>query len=115
MTELETLDGPPAVEPSPEPQRAAPRSHKRKPAEASHPLLAQEAYPSPRQPWVGCPVQFCGDDGSIIPGVLQRESLAEPGIFDVKVSPHGAALWVTRYAVKHSETPKPGCWSFGPA
>lgn len=117
MTEAPETPAPELAPGAPEPPRQAPRLRPRKP-DPTHPLLGDlspDAPPSPRKPWIGCPVQFCGDDGSVVPGVLQRESLTEPGIFDVKISPHGAALWVTRYAVRRSEKPTPGCWSFGPA
>ena len=76
-----------------------------------------EPEPQPEQPApgvVGWPVQFTEDSGQIIPAVLQRRSIIHPAQWDVKISLVGAATWITRGAVRFSETPKPGYWNFIP-
>jgi hypothetical protein len=86
----------------------------REPAAAPSPPPAGSPAPSPARACVGLPVQY-HDGREVIPGVLQRRSIVNPDVWDVKVSLHGAGTAVTRAAVRHSEKPAPGCWSFLPA
>lgn len=62
---------------------------------------------------VGLPVQFHTLQGPV-PGVLSRQSLTDQSIWDVKIIPSGASIFVVRTAVRHSDEPRPGCWTFLP-
>lgn len=66
-----------------------------------------------RKACVGLPVQF-HNGSEVLPAFLQRQSITSPDLWDVKVSLSGAGTLVTRSAVKHSEEPAPGCWSYLP-
>lgn len=62
---------------------------------------------------VGLPVQF-QNERETLPGLLQRQSITNPNLWDVKVSLSGAAVMVTRSAVRYSPELRPGCWSLLP-
>ncbi len=49
-----------------------------------------------------------------LPGILQRQSLADPSLWELKVFLSGVASPVLRIQVKFSATPKANCWSFLP-
>lgn len=63
---------------------------------------------------VGWPVQFCEDDGTLIPATLQRRSRTNGNLWDLKLSLNGAMVQSSRSAVAFSGEPKPGCWNFLP-
>lgn len=117
---------PPAPSPGMAPAKAAIMPSARETAPAAAPAAEapakrplQDVVPSSpfgkRQPCVGLPVQFSyGSAGEIIPGVLQRQNRTDPSLWDVRIWLNGAHTYVTRAAVKYSETPAPGCWSFLP-
>ncbi len=64
-------------------------------------------------PCVGLPVQF-HTLTETLPGWLQRQSLTDPDLWDVKVSLNGPGMLVLRSAVRQSDEPKPGCWTMLP-
>ena len=69
--------------------------------------------PALRQPCVGLPVQYHTPQGPI-PGVLQRQSIADKSLWDVKISLSGASVMVLRSGVRFAEAPTLGCWTFLP-
>lgn len=82
-------------------------------AETSEPVSRDEPIAGAH---VGLCVQFCNRDGEIIPGILQRQSKASPGMWDVRIFLNSAATMPPpRSSVPHSETPKPGHWNFIPS
>lgn len=62
---------------------------------------------------VGLPVQYC-DGTDVVPAVLQRRSLTQPDLWDVRVFVTGAMTSVVRSGVKYSATPRPGHWNHLP-
>ncbi len=108
----EVTDAPRKRQPPPP---ALPTSQTVGPSTEEFPQSATEATPartaSTRKPCVGLPVQYCQGD-EVIPGVLQRQSRLGAHLWDVKVSPGGMTILITRAAVPFSETPKSGHWSF---
>lgn len=87
-----------------------------KPARAPKPLESAPVVGGVvgvRQPCVGLPVQY-HTDNEVLPGLLQRQSKADPALWDVRLFLGGPSLPVLRVGVKHSDEPKAGCWTFLP-
>lgn len=63
---------------------------------------------------IGWPVQFTNNDGTVVPASLQRRTITNPDLWDVKISIAGAQMPLIRGGVHYSPEPRPGCWNFIP-
>lgn len=64
-------------------------------------------------PCVGLPVQY-HTRTETLPAILQRQSKADPSLWDVKVFLSGASIPVLRVGVLQADEVKVGCWSLLP-
>lgn len=62
---------------------------------------------------IGLPVHY-HTPHETLPATLQRRSLTNPELWDLKISLSGATIPSMRSSVQFSETPKVGCWSYMP-
>lgn len=86
-----------------------------KPARSAKPLETSQASApvAGRTPCVGLPVQY-HTQTEILPGMLQRQSKADPNVWDVRVFLGGPSVPVLRIGVKQSDEAKAGCWTLLP-